>query len=291
MIKSMTGFGRAQRLVNGKTITVEIKAVNHRYFDCAVKLPRAYSYAEEPLKNLLSGRITRGKCEIFLMVDAHGQDASVELNRPVAEAYLQALRELRDTCGLRDDVSVMGLARLPEVFTLTQVQDDPESALGDILSVAGEAADVFCAMRETEGKKLAEDVLSRIATLREAVGRVEERSPAVVAEYRARMEARIREVLGGAEVDEGRLLTEAAIFADKTAVDEETVRLRSHLQQAETMLASKEAVGRKLDFIVQEMNRETNTIGSKANDLAIAGIVVDMKAEIEKIREQIQNVE
>ena len=291
MINSMTGFGRAQRTVAGKTFTVEVKSVNHRYFDCTVKVPRAWSYAEEPLKALLAGRISRGKCEIYLSVDSHGSDVAVVLNRPVADSYLLALRELRETCSLKDDITVMSVARLPDVFTVTAAAEDAEETLAAILSVASEAVDAFCSMRRTEGVRLAEDILGRTAELRRMVACVEEQSPQVVAQYREKLEARIREILGGAVVDEGRLLTEAALFADKTAVDEETVRLHSHLDQLDEMLRSDAAVGRKLDFLVQEINRETNTIGSKCNDLTIGQTVVDMKAEIEKIREQVQNIE
>ncbi|MBR6556121.1 MAG: YicC family protein [Clostridia bacterium] len=291
MINSMTGFGRAQRTAAGKTFTVEVKSVNHRYFDCTVKVPRAWSYAEEPLKALLAGRISRGKCEIYLSVDSHGSDVAVVLNRSVADSYLLALRELRETCNLKDDISVMSVARLPDVFTVTAAAEDAEETLAAILSVASEAVDAFCDMRRTEGVRLAEDILGRTADLRRMVAAVEEQSPQVVAQYREKLETRIREILGGAVVDEGRLLTEAALFADKTAVDEETVRLRSHLDQLDEMLRSDAAVGRKLDFLVQEINRETNTIGSKCNDLTIGQTVVDMKAEIEKIREQVQNIE
>lgn len=291
MVNSMTGFGRAQKDFGDRTITVEVRAVNHRYFDCTVKFPRAYAYAEEPMKSLLSSRISRGKCEISLFVESHGSDLQVELNLPVANAYLAALRKLAEETGLRDDLSVMNLARMPDVFTVTGAEDDPEKTVAQILEVEGEAIGAFCAMRKTEGARLAEDIIGKAAFLRSAVADVEARSPEVVAAYRQKLETRIREILGGVEVDEGRLLTEAALFADKTAVDEETVRLRSHLDQLEQMLRSDDPVGRKLDFLVQEMNRETNTIGSKANDLSIAGTVVDMKAEIEKIREQIQNIE
>ncbi|MBO5671301.1 MAG: YicC family protein, partial [Clostridia bacterium] len=247
MINSMTGFGRAQRTVAGKTFTVEVKSVNHRYFDCTVKVPRAWSYAEEPLKALLSGRISRGKCEIYLSVDSHGSDVAVVLNRPVADSYLLALRELRETCNLKDDITVMSVARLPDVFTVTAAAENAEETLAAILSVASEAVDAFCDMRRTEGVRLAEDILGRTEVLRRMVAMVEEQSPQVVAQYREKLESRIREILGGAVVDEARLLTEAALFADKTAVDEETVRLRSHLDQLDEMLRSDAAVGRKLD--------------------------------------------
>lgn len=292
MMKSMTGYGRAKEQRGGKTITVELRAVNHRYLDCAVKAPRQYGFLEEAVKKAAAARIARGKVEVFVAVEVEGGGAvNVTVNHALAAHYLAALRELAQTYGLREDVTAMTLAKLPDVLGSERVEQDADELTGDVTAVFAAACDSFDQMRLREGARLADDVRARCAAIEALVGEVETRAPARVREYRERLLARMREVLADAGVDETRIVTEAAIYADKTAVDEETVRLRSHLHQLGLMLEEKQPVGRKLDFLVQEMNREANTIGSKANDVEMARLVVDIKGEIEKIREQIQNIE
>ena len=291
-MKSMTGYGRAKAVRNGRTITVELRAVNHRYLDCTVKAPRQYGFLDEAVKKAAAARIARGKVEVFVGVEVEeGGDVAVTVNHALAERYLTALRELAERHGLRDDVTAMGLAKMPEVLGSERVEQDADELTRDVLAVFDEACGGFDEMRCREGEKLAEEVQSRGAAIERMVGEVEQRAPERVREYREKLLARMREVLADTSIDETRILTEAAIYADKTAVDEETVRLRSHLHQLDTMLRETQPVGRKLDFLVQEMNREANTIGSKANDVELARIVVDIKGEIEKIREQIQNIE
>ncbi|MGN0171379.1 MAG: YicC/YloC family endoribonuclease [Acutalibacteraceae bacterium] len=292
MIRSMTGYGRAEQTIDGMDIIFEIKSVNHRYFEYSSRLPRTYGFLDDKLKSHLQKSVSRGKVDVYLYietVDAPG--SSVTVNHALVKAYLEAFAELKNTYGLRDDVSVMSLSRNPDILTVHKNAEDEEAIWQAVRTVADEAIARFVAMRETEGEKMREDILSRRAFLLDAVRKVEERSPQTVAEHMEKVSARMRELLDGAAVDEQRLLTEAALFADKIAVAEETVRLKSHLDQLEQLLSGSEAVGRKLDFLVQEINRETNTIGSKASDITIARTVVDMKAEIEKIREQIQNIE
>ena len=291
-MKSMTGYGRARQVLNGRTVTVELRAVNHRYLDCTVKAPRQFGFLDDAVKKAAAARIARGKTEIYVSVETgEGGDLSVTVNHALAERYLTALRELSEKYGLRDDVTVMSLAKMPDVLGSERIEQDADELTQDVLTVFSEACDGFDQMREREGEKLAEDVRSRAAVIETLVTEVEKRSPERVAEYREKLLARMREVLEGTDVDETRIVTEAAIYADKTAVDEETVRLRSHLQQLDGMLNEEKPVGRKLDFLVQEMNREANTIGSKANDVSMAQTVVNIKSEIEKIREQIQNIE
>lgn len=291
-MKSMTGYGRARQVLHGRTVTVELRAVNHRYLDCTVKAPRQFGFLDDAVKKAAAARIARGKTEIYVSVETdEGGDLSVTVNHALAERYLTALRELSEKYGLRDDVTVMSLAKMPDVLGSERIEQDADELTQDVLTVFSEACDGFDQMREREGEKLAEDVRSRAAVIEMLVTEVEKRSPERVAEYREKLLARMREVLEGTDVDETRIVTEAAIYADKTAVDEETVRLRSHLQQLDGMLNEEKPVGRKLDFLVQEMNREANTIGSKANDVSMAQTVVNIKSEIEKIREQIQNIE
>lgn len=291
-MKSMTGYGRAKEERDGKTITVELRAVNHRYLDCTVKAPRQYGFLDDAVKKAAAARIARGKVEVFVGVEVEeGGDVAVTVNHQLAKRYLEALRDLSETYGLRDDVTVMTLAKLPDVLGSERIEQDAEAMTRDVLAVFDKACDGFDQMRLREGEKLAEDVRSRCAAIKHMVGEVETRSPERVKEYREKLLTRMQEVLGDTSIDETRILTEAAIYADKTAVDEETVRLRSHLQQMDGMLQETQPIGRKLDFLVQEMNREANTIGSKANDVSMARIVVDIKSEIEKIREQIQNIE
>ena len=292
MIRSMTGYGRYQDTVDGMDITVEIKAVNHRYYEYSSRLPRAYGFLDDKLKAYLQGSISRGKVDVYVFIDtADAPGSRVTVNHSLVQGYLKALGEIAETYGLRNDVSVMSLARYPDLLTVHREAEDEEAVWAAVRTVADVALNRFLQMREKEGEKLQEDILSRAAALLEAVGQVEERSPQTVREHMDKVQARMRELLGTATVDEQRLLTEAALFADKIAVAEETVRLRSHISQLEHMLAGNEAVGRKLDFLVQEINREANTIGSKAQDVQLARVVVDIKAEIEKIREQIQNIE
>ena len=291
-MKSMTGYGRAKEERDGRTITVELRAVNHRYLDCTVKAPRQYGFLDDAVKKAAAAHIARGKVEIFVGVEIEeGGDVAVTVNHQLAKRYLDALHELSETYGLRDDVTVMALAKLPDVLGSERIEQDAEAMTRDVLAVFETACDGFDQMRLREGEKLAEDVKGRCAAIERMVGEVEMRSPERVCEYREKLLARMQEVLADTRIDETRILTEAAIYADKTAVDEETVRLRSHLHQMDGMLQETQPIGRKLDFLVQEMNREANTIGSKANDVALARIVVDIKSEIEKIREQIQNIE
>ena len=292
MIKSMTGYGRGEAVLHGRPITVELRSVNNRYLDCTVKLPRIYVFAEDAIKRRVQASISRGKVDVFVTIGPSEEgDARISVNRPVAEGYLNALRELRDSYELRDDISVSLLSRFPDVFLVEKATEDLEMVAADICAVLDLALNDFNAMRVREGEKLAQDVRNRAAAIAELTGKVEERAPGIVADYRARLEAKMQEVLQNTQLDEGRILTEAALFADKVAVDEETVRLRSHLSQLEHMLSEGGAVGRKLDFLIQEFNREANTIGSKCSDIETARYVVDLKGEIEKIREQIQNIE
>ena len=291
-MKSMTGYGRAREERNGRTITVELRAVNHRYLDCTVKAPRQYGFLDDAVKKAAASRIARGKVEIFVSVETQeGGDIAVTVNHTLAKRYLDALHDLSETYGLRDDVTVAVLAKMPDVLGSERIEQDADELTRDVLEVFAAACDGFDQMRCREGEKLAEDVRGRCAAIERMVGAVEQRSPERVREYREKLLARMQEVLADTSIDETRILTEAAIYADKTAVDEETVRLRSHLTQMDGMLRETQPVGRKLDFLVQEMNREANTIGSKANDVDMARIVVDIKSEIEKIREQIQNIE
>ena len=296
MVKSMTGYGRARQALNGRDITVEVRSVNNRYLDCSVKMPRAYIFAEDALKALVQKSVSRGKVDVFITVESKGaEETVVTVNEPLAKSYLAALEKLMalpEAGGrIKGKYSVTDLARMPDILTVTKAEEDLEALSADLCAVAGEALAAHSAMREVEGKKLAEDILGRLDTIEAITGRVEERSPQTVAEYREKLLARMNEVLQSTTIDESRILTEAAIFADKVAVDEETVRLRSHLSQLREMLQGSEPVGRKLDFLIQEVNRESNTIGSKCSDIQIAKDVVELKAEIEKIREQVQNIE
>ena len=281
LIKSMTGYGRAVETVMGREFTVELRAVNNRYLDCTVKLPRSLNFAEDGVKQRVKAAVARGKVDVFISAGAAAGDlVQVSLNRPVLEGYLQAMRTMVEDYGVRDDISAAALSRLPEVFLVEKPREDEDQLLSALLQVVDKALAAFDAMRRAEGAAMEADLRSR-----------RQRILDLVADYRARLEAKMQEVLERTAVDESRILQEAAIFADKVAVDEETVRLRSHLAQMETMLASGGAVGRKLDFLLQEMNREANTIGSKCTDLRLAQVVVEIKGELEKIREQIQNIE
>ena len=292
LIKSMTGYGRAVETVNGREFTVEIRSVNNRYLDCTVKLPRMVSFAEDAVKQAVKAAVSRGKVDVFITVKSEAaEDTTVSLNKAVLEGYLAAMRQMVSEFGVKDDISVSTVSRLPEVFTVEKPEVDEEQLQADLMSVVKKALEGYNAMRTTEGAALDADLRSRGQTILAFVAQVEQGNAQTVVDYRARLEAKLREVLENTAIDESRILTEAAIFADKVAVDEETVRLRSHLDQMNTMLSGGGAVGRKLDFLLQEMNREANTIGSKCTDVRLARIVVDIKAELEKIREQTQNIE
>ena len=292
LIKSMTGYGRAVETVNGREFTVELRSVNNRYLDCSVRLPRLLSFAEDAVKQAVKQSVSRGKVDVFISVRSEGgEETKVSLNSSVLEGYLSAMRQMVSEYGVTDDISVSTLSRLPEIFTIEKPEVDEDQLLADLMSVTEKAIAGYDAMRCTEGQALDRDLRSRGQTILELVAQVEQGNAQTVVDYRARLEAKLQEVLANTAIDESRILTEAAIFADKVAVDEETVRLRSHLEQMNTMLTAGGAVGRKLDFLLQEMNRETNTIGSKCTDVRLARIVVDIKAELEKIREQTQNIE
>ena len=292
MIKSMTGYGRAQQIIDGRDILVEIRSVNHRYFEFSSRVPRVYGYLDEKLKSFLQGKVNRGKVEIAVTINIiEGKDALIKVNKSIAKGYIDALREVNEELQLRDDLSLSNLLRFPDTFNIQKNVDDEEEIWNAVSEVASEALEKFISMREAEGQRLKKDVLTRSGYILENVAKVEKLSPETVENYRNRLYQKLKEVLESTDIDTQRILTEAAIFADKIAVDEETVRLRSHVSQLEGLFDSDEAIGRKLDFIVQEMNREVNTIGSKCQDVNITKIVVEMKSEIEKIREQIQNIE
>ena len=292
MIRSMTGYGGAKGTVQGLELSIELKSVNNRFLDTSVRLPRTYLFAEEAVKAAVQRHISRGKVDVFVTVESAGtQDVVVKVNEPLLRGYLAALQQVSVICGVPNDATAMSLSRMPDVLTVEKAETDQDAVAAAITEVLEQALGEYDAMREREGEKLREDIASRVDTIERLVTRVEEESPRTVADYKARLEQKMREVLETAGIEESRILTEAAIFADKVAVVEETVRLRSHMAQMREMLAGDKPVGRKLDFLVQEMNREANTIGSKCQNADIAHVVVDIKAEIEKIREQVQNIE
>ena len=292
MAKSMTGYGRAQQMLGGRDITVEIKSVNHRFFEFSARVPRAYGYLEERLKSYVQGQISRGKVEVGVTIlTVEGQNAVVEANRELAGAYVDALRKIGEEAGLKDDLTLSTLTRFSDIFTVRREAEDEEEIWAAVRTVADEAVNRFVAMRAAEGERLRADLLGRLESIGRGVALVKEQSPRTVEAYRERLAAKIREVLADRQIDETRIVTEAAIFADRVAVDEETVRLENHLVQFREILGSDYPIGRKLDFLVQEINREANTIGSKAQDVAVAQVVVDIKSDVEKIREQIQNIE
>ena len=293
MGKSMTGYGRAREILHKRDITVEVRSVNNRYLDCSIKMPRMYAFAEDAVKQHVQQAVSRGKVDVFITVDASAADvAKVTVNRELAAQYAAALGELAEVCGpIEWKLTPETLARFPDVLTVTKADEDLETVSADLCAVLDQALAAYNEMRAVEGRKLAEDIAGRLDTILTYTSQVEERSPETVAEYRAKLTARMEEVLQSTTIDEQRILMEAAIYADKVAVDEETVRLRSHVAQLRTILASDEPMGRKMDFLIQEVNRESNTIGSKCNDVAIAQVVVGLKAEVEKMREQVQNVE
>ena len=292
MIKSMTGYGKSEQTIDSLNVTVEIKSVNHRYFEFSARVPREYGFLEEKLKKYCNSLITRGKVECYVSVeDLEEREMEVNVNETLAAGYVKALKELSERFGLKDDISAVTLSRYPDVITLHKASEDEERIWNAVKTVAETAVSKFIEMRETEGSKLRGDILSRADYIIECVELIEGRSPETVREYNEKLKQRMKELLGDAAVDEQRLLNEAAIYADKIAVDEETVRLRSHISQLREFMNSSEAIGRKLDFLVQEINREANTIGSKAQDVDIAKKVIAIKAEVEKIREQVQNIE
>ena len=290
MIKSMTGYGRAINHYEGREITVEVRSVNNRYLDCNVKLPRIYSYTEDRIKQIVKEHVTRGKVDVFITVaNTAGEEMKISLNRPVLEGYLAAMQAIASDYPVKDDITVTALSRLPEVFLVEKPDVNEEERAKEIYETVADALQQYNVMPSSAA--LEQDLLNRRQTILALVEKVEARSPITVSEYRARLEAKMQEVLANTTIDDSRILMEAAVFADKVAVDEETVRLRSHLNQLQSMLSTGGAIGRKLDFLLQEMNREANTIGSKGNDLEQARTVVDIKAELEKIREQTQNIE
>ena len=292
MVRSMTGFGREHRIIGGREYLVEIRSVNSRYYEFNAKLPRAYMYLEEKLKTLIKGKISRGKVEISLSVyNISGKETAVSVNDGVVENYITALRAAGEKFGLMDDLTLSSVFRMTDAFNVVRAEEDEEEIWSAVKDVAEAALARFVEMRETEGEKMKADVLEKLSNIEAMIEKVCEYSPDNVRAYREKLTAKMTEILGDKQIDEQRILLEAGLFAEKTAVDEETVRLKSHFSQFRSMLDSPEPIGRKLDFLVQELNRETNTIGSKAQDIRVTRIVVDVKSEIEKIREQIQNIE
>lgn len=292
MARSMTGFGRCQRVVNGRDITIEIKSVNHRYFEFAARIKGNYGYLEERLKSFVQGKVSRGKVDVNLFITSSiAADASVQINHELARSYINAFRELADETGLTDDIKVSTLARFPEIFVVEKKPEDEDAIWADVKEVAAEALESFLAMRSAEGAKLREDITARLDVVSRLVVEVERQSPKTVEDYRNRLFAKLSDILAERGIDEQRVLTEAAIFAERVAVAEETVRLHSHVEQFREILSKEDAIGRKLDFLIQELNREVNTIGSKSQSFDIGMVVIELKSEIEKIREQIQNIE
>ena len=292
MIRSMTGFGRERMVLGGRDILVEIRSVNNRYNELSIRLSRAYLYLEEPLKKLVQEYISRGKTEVSVTVtNISAPDTTIAVNTSVAKGYVDALRKANEELGLMDDLSLSRITHFQDIFTVVKAADDEDQMWNDVKTVAEAALKKFVSMRENEGARMKEDVLGRLAAIEQMVGVIEERAPETVSAYREKLFAKLSEVLADKAVDEQRVLTEAAIYAEKIATDEETVRLRSHIEEFRTILEKEDIVGRKLDFLVQEMNREANTTGSKAQNIDITKTVIGIKSEIEKIREQIQNIE
>ncbi len=291
MLKSMTGFGRSELMLDGFTVNAQIRSVNHRYMDCSVRIPRCYNFLEDKIRQKVTEYISRGKIEVGITIkEDNGDDKVITLNQPLAQNYINVLNEL-SALGVKDDISVSAISRYSDIFNIEYKEIDEDKMFEIITSALVAALEDFNNMRAQEGVRLEKDISSRLDTISKELEKIEERSPETVRLYRENLENKIRELIGDINVDENRLITETAIFADKVAIDEETVRLRSHMKAFASAIKSDKPIGKKLDFIIQEMNRETNTIGSKANDIEIAGIVVEIKHEIEKIREQIQNIE
>lgn len=292
MIRSMTGYGRALEVIDSMSITAEIKSVNHRYFEFSSRTPRTYGFLDEKLKSYVQSKVSRGKIECYIFIESlEAEDCTVEINHSLASGYIKALSELSERYGLENDTTVTSVAKYHDIFSIHKEEADEERIWQAVKAVLDKAIVSFVSMREAEGEKLKNDILSRCDTILEKVAFIEERSPETVKEYNEKLLERMKNVLGDVHVDEQRLLTEAAIYADKIAVAEETVRLRSHISQMHEFMKSEAAIGKKMDFLIQEFNREANTIGSKAQDVEIAKRVIDIKAEIEKIREQVQNIE
>ena len=292
MIRSMTGYGRALEVIDSMSITAEIKSVNHRYFEFSSRTPRTYGFLDEKLKSYVQSKVSRGKIECYIFIESlEAEDCTVEINHSLASGYIKALSELSERYGLENDTTVTSVAKYHDIFSIHKEEADEERIWQAVKTVLDKAILSFVSMREAEGEKLKNDILSRCDTILEKVAFIEERSPETVKEYNEKLLERMKNVLGDVHVDEQRLLTEAAIYADKIAVAEETVRLRSHISQMHEFMKSEAAIGKKMDFLIQEFNREANTIGSKAQDVEIAKRVIDIKAEIEKIREQVQNIE
>ncbi|MEG1870280.1 MAG: YicC/YloC family endoribonuclease [Oscillospiraceae bacterium] len=292
MIRSMTGYGRCQQIIDGRDITVEIRSVNHRYFEFSSRVPRSYGFLDEKLKSYLQGKISRGKVEVGVtIINPQSTGTEVQVNHQLAANYLNALRALGSELSLRDDIGLVAISRFNDIFTVSKAAEDEEEIWNDVALATEQALKNFIDMREREGTRLKEDLLTRLITIEQNVRDVEQRSPITVENYRNRLMSKLSEILASNSIDEQRVLTECAIFAEKIAVAEETVRLESHIKQFREILDSAEPVGRKLDFLVQEFNREANTIGSKAQDTEIAKIVIEIKSDIEKLREQIQNIE
>lgn len=292
MIKSMTGFGSAKGTVEGIEVTVELKSVNNRYLDTSVRLPRSFMFAEETIKSAVQSHISRGKVDVFVTINtAQADDMAVVVNEPLLKGYIDAIKHISEEYNLPNDMTAMSVSRFSDVLSVEKRELDADAVADGIKAIAEQALDDFDSMRLREGEKLRDDVLSKLETIDKLVSTVEENAPKTVAEYRERLLQKLNEVLGASGVDESRIVTEAAIFADKVAVDEETVRLRSHMAQLKTLMNGSSPTGRKVDFLIQEFNREANTIGSKCQNADIAHVVVDLKSEIEKIREQIQNIE
>ncbi len=292
MIKSMTGFGRGRFVSASHDITVDIRSVNHRFFEATVKSPRSLSYIEEKLKNIVKEKVSRGKIEISISLqNIDGTDLELSVNNQILECYVNALREVGKKMKIKDDLKLSSLMKINEAFVLKKADINEQELEKEVVCATNEALEKFIEMKLTEGENLKKDVLNRLSNIEYYVGIVEEQSPKTVESYREKLYSKIKEVIGDRQIDDQRVLTESAIFADKIAVDEETVRLRSHIKQMRDMFDNSENIGKQLDFLVQEFNREANTIGSKAQDVQITKTVVTIKSEIEKIREQIQNIE
>ena len=292
MIKSMTGYGSAKGSAAGFDVSVELKSVNNRYLETSVRLPRSFIFAEDAVKSAVSKHISRGKVDVFVTINAaDADDCTVKINKPLMRGYYAAVKEIADELAIPAELNAVSISRYPDVLYVERADVDAEDVTAGILTVLEHALDDYDAMRSREGEKLRDDILGRLVTIEDFVSQVEKASPETVEKYRARLEAKMREILEGRQYDETRIITETAIFADKVAVDEETVRLRSHISQLRQMAEGGSPIGRKMDFLVQEFNREANTIGSKCTNSDIAHVVVDLKSEIEKIREQVQNIE
>ncbi|MDY6314487.1 MAG: YicC/YloC family endoribonuclease [Clostridia bacterium] len=292
MLQSMTGYGRCEKEINGYRINIELKSVNNRFTDFSIKLPRYYNFLEDFVREYLKGYISRGKVDVFIRIEKiDGGESLVTLNRAYAESYIAALRELRDSFSLSDDISVMTVARNADVFSFERAEEDEELLKNSVKEVLDEVMEAYVGMRKREGERLKHDIETKLEGISAKVAAIEKIEPDVVREYCENLEQKITELLGNADFDRSRVLTEVAVFADKAAIDEETVRLKSHIKEFSKTLEASAPVGKKLDFILQEMNREINTTGSKANNIKISKIVIDVKSELEKIREQIQNIE